>query len=120
MTRGLGDLEADIMRRLWDATGPVSVRDVLLSLEDDRPLAYNTVKTVMERLYAKSLLTRVESGKAYLYRPAMTRAEFTAGLMLDALDETADRTAALVHFTDRMTPEQVSILSRLLASRPQT
>ena len=112
-----GELEAVVMDRLWTTVEPRSVREVLTDLQADREIAYTTVMTVMERLFRKGMLTRVERGKAFIYEPAMTRADYTADAMAAALAETGDRDAALVHFADKMTPGEASILLAALASR---
>jgi len=43
----LGDLETQVMRRIWARREPVTVRDVLGDLQRDRNIAYTTVMTVM-------------------------------------------------------------------------
>ena len=48
--RMLGELEARVMRRIWDRDGPVTVRDITDDLRRDRPIAYTTVMTVMDNL----------------------------------------------------------------------
>ena len=53
-----GDLEAAIMDVVWTAGAPVRVRAVSEQLNRDRPLAFNTVQTVMENLYRKGWLGR--------------------------------------------------------------
>lgn len=60
----LGSLEWDVMQAVW-AGGEVNVRDVSRTLE--RPLAYTTVMTTLERLFKKGLLERHISGRAFLY-----------------------------------------------------
>src|SRR5439155_5067377 len=51
------------------------VREVSEQLNRDRPLAFNTVQTVMENLYRKGWLERHKDGRAYRYvasdRPAV-------------------------------------------------
>src|SRR5438034_5303917 len=70
-----GDLEAAIMDVVWAAGVPVRVREVSEQLNRDRPLAFNTVQTVMENLYRKGWLERHKDGRAYRYvasdRPAV-------------------------------------------------
>ena len=61
------------MELLW-ARGESSVRDVFEVI--DRPLAYTTVMTTLERLFKKGLLHRWKSGRAFLYSPAFDRAEW--------------------------------------------
>ncbi len=112
-----GELEATVMARLWGEPEPRSVREVLLALQQDRPLAYTTVMTVMQRLYRKGMLRRTEDSKAFLYSPTLSRADYTAQVMEEALTETADRTAALVHFADRVSAGEARTLLAALAAR---
>jgi len=51
-----------------------SVRDVSERL--DRPLAYTTVMTTLDRLYKKGLLDRRKSDRAFLYTPRLSRREW--------------------------------------------
>jgi predicted transcriptional regulator len=69
----LGRLETSLMDILW-TRGECSVRDVFEGL--DRPLAYTTVMTTLERLFKKGLLCRRKSGRAFLYAPRLTRPEW--------------------------------------------
>lgn len=104
--RTLGDLEREVMDRLWDAAGPLSVRDVL-ELLDNQDLAYTTVMTVLDRLGRKELVTRSRHGRAFHYSPTYAREELTSELMNAALDSAGpDRTAALVHFAEGVSPDE--------------
>lgn len=109
------------MRHLWRASGPCTVRQVHDELEHprepDRELAYTTVMTVMERLCRKGLLVRAPRGKAYLYSVAATQADYTARVMSDALSDTPDRTAALVHFAGQLTDDERSALRKALLNK---
>jgi predicted transcriptional regulator len=69
----MGRLEATVMEILW-AAGESSVHEVAARLE--RPLAYTTVMTTLDRLYKKGLLARRKVERAFLYAPAMTRAQW--------------------------------------------
>jgi predicted transcriptional regulator len=69
----LGPLEIAVMEILW-ARGDSVVRDVVDRLE--RPLAYTTVMTTLDRLYKKGLLERRKFDRAFLYRPRLSRAEW--------------------------------------------
>ena len=117
--RSFGELEAVVMDTLWNAAAPRSVREVLTELQTSRDIAYTTVMTVMERLYRKGLLTRVEDGKAFLYQPMTSRADYTADVMAAALADSSDRTAALVHFADKMTAREARTLLAALAARTE-
>jgi predicted transcriptional regulator len=69
----MGHLEITVMEIVW-ARGESSVHDVAQKL--DRPLAYTTVMTTLDRLYKKGLLHRRKSDRAFLYAPRLSRAEW--------------------------------------------
>ncbi len=66
----LPQLELDCIKVLWQL-GECSVAQVRARLE--RPLAYTTVMTVLERMAAKSLVTRRKQGRAYVYSAQLDR-----------------------------------------------
>jgi predicted transcriptional regulator len=112
-----GELEATVMDRMWNAHNPQSVRDILEQLQPERTIAYTTVMTVMERLFRKGMLTRVEHPRAYLYTAAQTRADYTAGLMAETLAGSKDKAATLVHFADLVTAREAKQLLQALSDR---
>lgn len=105
------------MERLWAASGPLAVRDVAEALRPARDLAYTTVLTVMERLFRKGMLTRVQDGRAFRYSPARSKAEHVAALMADALADSGDPSATLVRFADQVSPDEAAELLRALRRR---
>src|SRR2546430_14658161 len=98
--RGFGELEGAIMDRVWSAGQPLLVRDVQKTIRPER--AYNTVLTVVEILYRKGWLAREKDGRAYRYRATVTREDYTAGPMGEALEARTDRVAALRSFVGRI------------------
>jgi predicted transcriptional regulator len=108
--RRFGELEAAIMDRLWERGRPALVREILDDLSDDRALAYTTVMTVMDNLYRKGWLRRERDGRAWRYEPTGSRSGYTAGLMKDALESSADRRRALAHFALQMSPHDAAVL----------
>jgi predicted transcriptional regulator len=81
----LGRLEFCLMQILW-SRGESNVRDVILQL--DRPLAYTTVMTTLDRLYKKGLLERRMPERAFLYSAKISREEWErhrAGSILASL-----------------------------------
>ncbi|WP_300642008.1 BlaI/MecI/CopY family transcriptional regulator [Nocardioides sp.] len=112
--RQLGQLETAVMDRLWTWGRPVSVREVLEDLVRERPLAYTTVMTVMDKLHSKELVSRKKDGKAYLYAAISTREEHTAMLLDEVLAASEDRSAALLHLLDRMDRAEVDELRAAL------
>jgi predicted transcriptional regulator len=108
--RRFGELEAVIMERLWERGSPALVREILDDLRADRDLAYTTVMTVMDNLHRKGWLRRERDGRAWRYEPMGSRSSYTAALMNDALETSADRRRALAHFALQMSPHDAAIL----------
>ncbi len=82
---------------LWESDSSLTVREVSARLPD-RSLAHTTVMTVLDRLAKKGFARRQRDGRAWRYCPSATREAYVAELMLTALDQTGDRTAALTRF----------------------
>ena len=109
-----GDLEAAIMDVVWAAGAPVRVREVADRLNQDRPLAFNTVQTVMEILFRKGWLARSRDGRAYMYVAGRTRDEYAAGLLAEALSAAEDPAATLVRLVSDLAPGEAARLRAAL------
>lgn len=88
-----GSLESAILSVLWDLEedGKIknSVKDVynyLNSTSEDKK-AYTTIKTVMDRLYEKRILTKIKYGNKYYYRTLRSNSEIIG----KSLNELAQR-----------------------------
>jgi predicted transcriptional regulator len=109
--RSFGELEAAVMERLWSRDEPATVREVLGLLDTGKPLAYTTVMTVLDNLHTKGAVTREMAGRAWRYRPALTREQHTAAMLRDVLGSSPDRHAALMHFVADLDPDTVADLA---------
>jgi predicted transcriptional regulator len=105
----LGDLERAIMEVLWESDAPLTVREVSARLTE-RDLAHTTVMTVLDRLAKKGFAKRQRDGRAWRYCPAATRDTYVTELMLTALDQTGDRTAALTRFAQSVSGVEAEVL----------
>ena len=83
---GLGWLEADVLRVVWD-TGEVTVRDVYEQLRENRRIAYTTVMSVLRNLALKGLLEQDKSQAAYVYRAQVTDEEVARGILDTLVDK---------------------------------
>ena len=81
---GLGPLEARIMDIIWSLAGWASVNDVIAKLRYERgekPLAYTTVKTVLQNLADKRHLNKRSAGKANEFEAVQTREAFRRAII---------------------------------------
>ncbi len=116
----LGELEAAVMRVLWDAPAPVSVEDVRAALQaSGRKAAYTTVMTTLARLHKKGLLERTMEGRAYYYSAALSEREFGESVSRAALDGllgafTGPAVAYFVEALGDQDPAQLDALAELI------
>ncbi|WTP95253.1 BlaI/MecI/CopY family transcriptional regulator [Streptomyces anulatus] len=121
MPRQLGDLEDAVMTRVWQWNRPVTVREVLEDLQQERSIAYTTVMTVMDNLHQKGWVRREVDGRAYRYTAVSTRAAYSAALMNEAWSRSDNPAAALVAFFGMMSAEQREALQdavRMVSPNP--
>lgn len=111
----LGDLEHRIMEVLWSREDPMSVRDVHEVLLADGKIAYTTVMTVLDRLAKKHVVARHQESRAWIYRPARSKADFMAGELGQVLDEAgADRCEVLAALVPTLDPTELGALAAAL------
>ena len=78
--QNLTPLELEIMQVLWKS-GPCTVAEVQPKLRTE--LAYTTVQTMLKVLLRKKKVKRVQEGRAYRYRPAVSRERATGTALSD-------------------------------------
>ncbi|CRZ14391.1 BlaI/MecI/CopY family transcriptional regulator [Mycolicibacterium neworleansense] len=104
--RGFGELEADIMDRIWNrGDAAVTVREVFDELAGERRIAYTTVMSTMDNLHTKGWLERDRDGRAYRYWPRLNREQHTAQLMREALDGGGRSDLVLSYFIEQIDPQ---------------
>ncbi len=111
----LGDLETDVMEAIW-VRGRATVHDVHEQLAAaDREVAYTTVMTVMSRLADKGLLVKEKDGAAFVYMPAVSKAEFTSRTVGTVLSELLDDFTAPVmsQFVDLVGEQDDAVIEAL-------
>ncbi|MFY9888429.1 MAG: BlaI/MecI/CopY family transcriptional regulator [Streptosporangiaceae bacterium] len=113
--RAAGQLEAAALAVLQSAGSALTPGQVRDRLGDD--LAYTTVVTILSRLHAKGVLTRLRSGRAYSYAPVADEPGLAARRMRGVLDAEADREAVLARFVSGLSPEDEQALRRMLAAQ---
>lgn len=119
--RVLGDLEAEIMQVIW-RRGSASIREVWDEVKPKRPLAFNTVMTVMNRLVGKGLLRREDRRGNYRYHPRLDRQAFLAWVSHEVAEalihEFGDvAVAQFVEVLHEVDPEKLAALERLILER---
>lgn len=74
MTPKLTSGELEILQVLWEK-GEATVREVHEVLNKNKPVVYTTMLKFMQVMTEKGLLTREESGKAHIYKAAISQTD---------------------------------------------
>ena len=94
--RRLTPFEALIMDCVWDME-EATVRQVLERLDPVKPMAYNTVQTMMGILRRKGFLASRRDGRSDVYRPLVAREQMANRSLRELIDRFfAGSAAALV------------------------
>jgi len=111
----LTPLELEIMQALWDG-GPATVAEAQARLGGK--LAYTTVQTMLGVLHRKKKVRRQLDGRAYVYKPAISREGAVAGALTDLVARMfgGSGEALLMSLIDtrQIGPEEIARASRLL------
>lgn len=78
--------EREVMEIIWDH-GEVGVLEVTKILNQQRPVARNTVRTLMERIKEKGWLTHRVEGRSYRYSATVPREESLGQRVMDMVDK---------------------------------
>ncbi len=110
--RADGELEFEILTILWASVAPLQPSEVRERTSGD--LAYTSVATVLTRLWEKGLVARTQTGRAYAYSAAVSRADWDSRRMAAVLDEAPDHHSLLAKFVGRLSKKDLAELRRVL------
>ncbi|MEQ8765311.1 MAG: BlaI/MecI/CopY family transcriptional regulator [Planctomycetota bacterium] len=121
----LTNLELAVMRVVWAAhPEPLTVREVVDGLNEGRrkPLAYNTVQTMLGILRDKGVVeVRQGSGRAYVYRAKRSQEEVTTTMVGDLVERLFDGHVQplLLHLVEqeRLSRADLSSLKELIETQ---
>ena len=82
----LSRAQHEIMEIIWDS-GEVGVLEVTRFINLQRPVARNTVRTLIERMQQKGWLTYRVEGRSYLYSATVPREESLGQRVLEMVDK---------------------------------
>jgi BlaI family penicillinase repressor len=116
LNQGLTPLELEIMQVLWDF-GACTVSEVQPKLKAD--LAYTTVQTMLNVLLRKGKAKRVQEGRAFRYRAAVSRERAMGSALNDMVKRMfgGSPEALLMAMVDarQISPEELARVAERLA-----
>jgi BlaI family penicillinase repressor len=81
--------ELEVMKIVWDLNA-ASVRDVHSRLSERKRVAYTTVLTIMGILESKGVLTHTTAGRAFIYRPLLSKRQAMHNQVCDVVERFFD------------------------------
>lgn len=113
----ISDAEWMVMNVIWSSS-PIEAAEVIDRIAAANGWSAATVKTMLHRLVNKGALATEQSGKKYLYTPAVGRdvcVRQASGSFLKRVFG-GDATPALIHFvkTAKLSPEDVEEIHSML------
>jgi predicted transcriptional regulator len=103
--KGIGPLEARVLRAISELPPPVTVRQVCDALERNGYFAYQGVLNCMNRLVKKGILERQKNGTAFTYRSLVDVEELTARLVSNVLDHMGGRVERVLCWVLKIDPD---------------
>ncbi len=95
----LHKLELQLMKIVWEKES-ATAREVKDAMDEDRPLAESTIRTMLRSLEKKGFLTHdVDKGnrhQPFVYRPVVQRDEVSRGMLSDLVDRLFDGSKELL------------------------
>ena len=109
--------ELEVLKILWQR-GPCTVRQVMETLEQQKPRHYTSFMSLLNVMTEKGLVTREPQGRAFVYRAAVSE-EKTSGKLLEDLLQRAfegSASALVARLLDRSSPsaEEVKRIHELI------
>jgi BlaI family penicillinase repressor len=112
--------ELQIMKVVWEQ-GTATVKEVCNIMSRKKATAYTTVLTLMGILEDKGALIHSRSGRAYVYKPLLSRQQATRNQLHDILarfyDGSPEKMIADVLENEVRAPDQLRHVRNILESR---
>ena len=117
MPERISDAEHAVMEVLWDES-PLTAQDVAERVDPAKGWSANTVKTLLGRLLAKTVIGHEAEGRRYLYRPLVARDDYVTGESRRLMDRLfgGKLTPLVAHLAERdeLTAQDIAEIEALL------
>jgi BlaI family penicillinase repressor len=114
--------ELQIMKVVWDR-GAATVKEVCDAMSQRKVTAYTTILTLMGILEEKGALVHTRSGRAYVYKPLLSRQQATRNQVHDVptrfFDGDPEKFIENVIKNEVKEPQQLGSVKNLLDSRQE-
>lgn len=108
------------MKVIWEM-GSATVKEVCNTISLQKKTAYTTILTLMGILEDKGVLVHTRSGRAYIYRPLLSRERATRNQIRDVIcrffDGRPERLIEMVQELEPLDGDQIYLLAGQVKSR---
>lgn len=114
LNRFFGPLESKVMDILWNGD-EMSIKEVQQTLDQEKPVNFNTVMTVMNRLVEKNILQKRTAGRSSMFKPIQSRDEFLNMQSKEMTNELMDEFGDVVvsHMLDALEDADEDLVAKL-------
>lgn len=113
----ISDAEFEVMKVLWEKS-PLTANDIIEKLSQKVDWAPNTIRTLVNRLAKKGVISHRKDGKTFLYHPEISKEKCVEAETTSFLERLFDGslTPMLAHFAKSkgLSQEKYEQLKRLL------
>lgn len=116
-TEGLTEVEQRVMEVLW-SSGSGTVSEVLAAVDTPKPLAFNTVQTMLRILEQKGYVKHKEEGRAFRYFPLVDKATASRSAVRHVVRRFFGSPGALalnLLQSEDLSPEELARIRKLIA-----
>jgi BlaI family transcriptional regulator, penicillinase repressor len=114
--------ELQIMKVIWEL-GAATVKDVCDIMSHTKAVAYTTILTLMGILEEKGALAHTRAGRAFLFRPLLSRRQATRNQVRDVItrffDGSPERMMEDILENEVLDPDQLESVRSLMDSRQE-
>jgi BlaI family transcriptional regulator, penicillinase repressor len=114
--------ELQIMKVIW-GLGAATVKDVCDTMSQTKAVAYTTILTLMGILEEKGALTHTRAGRAFLFRPLLSRRQATRNQVRDVIarffEGSPEKLLGDILENEVFDPDQLESVRSLLDSRQE-
>lgn len=106
--------ELELLKVLWEH-GPRSVTDVHRLLPTDgKPVASNTVQTLLRIMETKGLVSHSAAGRTFIYTPRFSREESASRFLDRVFDGAASQLLLSLLKAEKVPPEELEQLRQMI------
>jgi len=107
--------ELELLKVLWEH-GPRSVAEVhrLVKPVDGKPVAQNTVQTLLRIMETKGLVSHTVEGRTFIYRPVFSREESASRFLDRVFDGAASQLVMSLLKAEKIPPEELEQLRQMV------